>query len=92
MEITCAAQLLELCESEGKSIPQVVAEYEAFRSMTNPAAVRERMGEILQVMREAVQGGIADQGNMPIWSKATAKRFSKPKPRASSWAGPFSMM
>ncbi|HHT73168.1 MAG TPA: L-serine ammonia-lyase, iron-sulfur-dependent, subunit alpha [Firmicutes bacterium] len=62
MEITCAAQLLELCESEGKSIPQVVAEYEAFRSMTNPAAVRERMGEILQVMREAVQGGIADQG------------------------------
>ena len=45
MEITCAAQLLELCESEGKSIPQVVAEYEAFRSMTNPAAVRSAWGK-----------------------------------------------
>jgi len=63
MEITCAAQLLELCERQNKSIAQVVAEYEAFRSMTRPETVRERMGEILTVMREAVQGGITDQGD-----------------------------
>lgn len=63
MEITCAAQLLELCERQNKSIAQVVAEYEAFRYMTRPETVRERMGEILTVMREAVQGGITDQGD-----------------------------
>ncbi len=62
MEITCAAQLLELCQKQQKSIPQIVAEYEAFLAMTTPEAVRERMAEILSVMREAVAGGIADQG------------------------------
>ena len=30
MEITSAVQLLELCTAKDKSIPQIVAEYEAF--------------------------------------------------------------
>ena len=65
MEITCAAQLLELCQKQQKSIPQIVAEYEAFLAMTTPEAVRERMAEILSVMREAVAAVLLTRGNMP---------------------------
>ncbi len=79
MEITCAEQLLELCKSQGKSIPQVVAEYEAFCSRTDPETVRDRMGEILRVMREAVAGGIQDQGEYAHLVKGYGQKVYKAK-------------
>lgn len=79
MEITSAVQLLELCDSHQKGIPEIVAEYEAFRSMTTPDAVREQMAATLQVMRDAVTGGIADQGEYAHLVKGYGQKVHQAK-------------
>jgi len=64
VQITSASQLLELCGERNQSLSHVVAEYEAFRAGTTVQAVRERMGETLQVMRASVEKGREDQGEL----------------------------
>ncbi|MDI9483883.1 MAG: L-serine ammonia-lyase, iron-sulfur-dependent, subunit alpha [Bacillota bacterium] len=62
MDINSASQLLELMKERDQTFPQVVAEYEAFRSNTSCEAVREQMRETLKVMRASVENGILDRG------------------------------
>ena len=57
-----SSQLLELMKERDQTFPQVVAEYEAFRSNTSCEAVREQMRETLKVMRASVENGILDRG------------------------------
>mgnify|MGYP001055496849 FL=1 len=62
MEITNAYGLLELCEKRGESLPQVVAEYEAFRANSSVETVRAEMTKTLEVMRASVNKGKEDRG------------------------------
>ncbi len=62
MDINSASQLLELMKERDQTFPQVVAEYEDFRSNTSCEAVREQMRETLKVMRASVENGILDRG------------------------------
>jgi len=89
MEITSAVQLLELCTAKDKSIPQIVAEYEAFRSMTSTQAVREQMAATLRVMREAVHGGIADTGEYAHLAKDYGQKVYQAQAAGRLFGGPL---
>lgn len=64
MDLTSAKQFMELAAERGQSLAQVVAEYEAFRVNTSVEAVRQRMGDTLQVMQAAVEKGRSDDGQL----------------------------
>ena len=75
MEITSAVQLRELCESKGKTLPEIIAEYEAFRSLRTVEQVRREMAQTLTVMRSSVAEGIADRGEYAHIVKGYGTRF-----------------
>lgn len=62
MEISSAVQLQELCSSKKKALPEIIAEYEAFRASKTTEQVRKDMAQILAVMRSSVEEGIKDKG------------------------------
>lgn len=75
MEITSAVQLRELCETKGKTLPEMIAEYEAFRSFRTVEQVRREMAQTLAVMRSSVAEGISDPGEYAHIVKGYGARF-----------------
>ena len=60
---TTGAGLKEICEREGKIIPQVVFENELM--WRSPQEIRHKLLEIAAVMEKSVQVGLAAEGEIP---------------------------
>ena len=58
MEISSAVQLQELCSSKKKALPEIIAEYEAFRASKTTEQVRKDMAQILGGSARAVRFGM----------------------------------
>ncbi|MGI6036899.1 MAG: L-serine ammonia-lyase, iron-sulfur-dependent, subunit alpha [Limnochordia bacterium] len=77
MELKSAQGLLELCAQTKTHIPDNVATYEAFRSNITVEQVREEMGRRLQVMRESVERGLQEGGQMAHLVKGYGLRIEE---------------
>lgn len=60
INFSCMEDLMSLAESSGKSVADIIVEYEAEHSLKSDISVKKHMSEIWQVMKESADKGVAN--------------------------------
>lgn len=60
INFSCMEDLMSLAESSGKSVADIIVEYEAEHSLKSDISVKKHMSEIWQVMKDSADKGVAN--------------------------------